>query len=94
MGSFAGVVVAKLPFEPFSLVQKISHRQLEGEDPTDCSVVRRAYLVYRMCMHGVRNSELAACICMWLVSAYAAYPVEYAALLYDSKIVPVVHMQS
>lgn len=38
--SFAGIVVAKLPFVPFSLLQNISHRKLEGEDPTDCSVVR------------------------------------------------------
>lgn len=32
-------MVAKLPFVPFSLLQKISHRGLEGEDPTDCAVV-------------------------------------------------------
>lgn len=37
--SFSGVVAAKLPFVPFSLIQKISHRGLEGDDPTDCSVV-------------------------------------------------------
>eukprot|EP00904_Undaria_pinnatifida_P000477 jgi/Undpi1/1042/HiC_scaffold_10.g04505.m1 len=36
--SFEGIVVAKLPFVPFSLLQKISHRGLEGEDPTDCAV--------------------------------------------------------
>lgn len=37
--------MAKLPFVPISLVQKISHRALEGEDPTDCSVVRLLLLV-------------------------------------------------
>lgn len=37
--SFKGIVVAKLPFVPFGLVQSISHRGLEGDDPTDCSVV-------------------------------------------------------
>lgn len=37
--SFSGVVAAKLPFVPFSLIQKISHRGLEGDDATDCSVV-------------------------------------------------------
>lgn len=37
--SFSGFVVAKLPFVPFSLLQKLSHRNLAGDDPTDCSVV-------------------------------------------------------
>lgn len=37
--SFAGVVVAKLPFVPYSLIQRISHRGLDGDDPTDCSMV-------------------------------------------------------
>lgn len=45
MCSFAGIVVAKLPFVPFPLVQKVSHRLLEGDDPTDCSVVRVYILV-------------------------------------------------
>ncbi|KAJ1982230.1 Calcium load-activated calcium channel [Dimargaris cristalligena] len=34
-----GVTVAKLPFEPFGLVQGLSHRGLEGDNPTDCSPV-------------------------------------------------------
>lgn len=34
---FYGTVVAKLPFVPFSLISKLSHRGLEGEDYTDCS---------------------------------------------------------
>ena len=35
--NFYGIVAAKLPFEPFSLMRKLSHRGMEGEDYTDCS---------------------------------------------------------
>ena len=31
--------MAKLPFEPFSLIQGITHRGLEGTDMTDCSMI-------------------------------------------------------
>ncbi|KAJ1913527.1 hypothetical protein IWQ60_009171 [Tieghemiomyces parasiticus] len=34
-----GVTVAKLPFEPYSFIQGLSHRGLAGDDPTDCSAV-------------------------------------------------------
>lgn len=34
---FQGLVVAKLPFVPFSLFQGITHRNIEGTDFTDCS---------------------------------------------------------
>ncbi|CAN0498451.1 unnamed protein product [Ectocarpus sp. 12 AP-2014] len=50
--SFAGIVVAKLPFVPISLVQKISHRALEGEDPTDCSVA----FIFALCQAGVKGN--------------------------------------
>lgn len=36
---FEGVPVAKLPFEPFSLLRGMSHRGLSGSDATDCSMV-------------------------------------------------------
>ncbi len=36
-GAFQGLVVAKLPFVPFSLIQGITHRNITGEDFTDCS---------------------------------------------------------
>lgn len=36
---FYGLIVAKLPFVPFSLISKLSHRGLEGEDYTDCSAL-------------------------------------------------------
>ena len=34
---FQGIVVAKLPFEPISFFQNITHRNIEGTDFTDCS---------------------------------------------------------
>ena len=36
---FSGIVAAKLPFEPFSLLRKISHRGIEGENFTECSAL-------------------------------------------------------
>jgi len=34
----AGIVAAKLPFEPFAILHPLTHRGLAGEDYTDCSV--------------------------------------------------------
>ncbi|CAD8060816.1 unnamed protein product [Paramecium sonneborni] len=36
---YSGIVVAKLPFEPFWILQQITHRGLNGEDLTDCSYI-------------------------------------------------------
>jgi len=36
---FDGRVVATLPFVPFSLLQNLSHRNLAGNDYTDCSFI-------------------------------------------------------
>jgi uncharacterized membrane protein (DUF106 family) len=36
---FGGVVVAKLPFQPYSLFYGVTHRTLTGLDYTDCSFV-------------------------------------------------------
>jgi uncharacterized membrane protein (DUF106 family) len=36
---FQGRVVAKLPFTPFSMIQNLSHRNLEGDDMSDCSFI-------------------------------------------------------
>ncbi|KAL0236160.1 hypothetical protein GEMRC1_002742 [Eukaryota sp. GEM-RC1] len=47
---FDGVVVAKLPFEPFGLIKKISHRRLAGEDFTDCSMS----FLYALCSASIR----------------------------------------
>merc|ERR1712224_611749 len=35
--SFAGVIVAKLPFVPIDLLTRMSHSGIEGNDLTDCS---------------------------------------------------------
>ncbi|KAL0488902.1 hypothetical protein AKO1_013518 [Acrasis kona] len=35
--AFDGLIVAKLPFHPFGLLQGMSHRNLPGTDETDCS---------------------------------------------------------
>lgn len=37
--AYSGIVVAKLPFSPVSFVQGITHRNLEGTDYTDCSMI-------------------------------------------------------
>jgi len=37
--TYHGVVVAKLPFVPFSMLQGITHRSLPGNDYTDCSML-------------------------------------------------------
>mmetsp|Transcript_18797 Transcript_18797/g.13622 ORF Transcript_18797/g.13622 Transcript_18797/m.13622 type:complete len:100 (-) Transcript_18797:33-332(-) len=37
--SFYGVVVAKLPFEPFSMMRGLTHRNILGNDYTDCSMI-------------------------------------------------------
>ena len=37
--AFQGIVVAKLPFEPFFMIKNISHRNIPGNDLTDCSMI-------------------------------------------------------
>jgi hypothetical protein len=49
---FQGQVVAKLPFEPFGIIQGITHRGLEGSDFTEC-----AYLfIYILSTFVLRNN--------------------------------------
>ena len=36
-GIFQGIVVAKLPFVPFNMIRKLSHRGILSNDFTDCS---------------------------------------------------------
>lgn len=38
-GLFQGIVVAKLPFTPFKLLRKMSHRGILSNDFTDCSFI-------------------------------------------------------
>ncbi|KAL6273170.1 hypothetical protein ACE6H2_023862 [Prunus campanulata] len=49
---FEGKVVAKLPFKPFGLVMKMSHRGLQGEDSTDCSMA----FLYFLCSISIRTN--------------------------------------
>ena len=50
--SFEGRVVAKLPFEPITLIRGISHRNLNGEDYTDCSFL----FMYILCTMSIRQN--------------------------------------
>ncbi|XP_067941215.1 calcium load-activated calcium channel-like isoform X2 [Watersipora subatra] len=49
---FDGRVVAKLPFEPISWFQGISHRNLSGSDYTDCSFI----FLYILCTMSIRQN--------------------------------------
>jgi len=49
---FDGRVVAKLPFVPISWLQNISHRNLLGEDYTDCSFI----FLYLLCTMSIRQN--------------------------------------
>ena len=47
---FEGIIVARLPFEPLSYVQSLSHRGLTGDDITECSFI----FLYILCSMGIR----------------------------------------
>lgn len=49
---FEGKVVAKLPFKPFGLIMKMSHRGLQGNDSTDCSMA----FLYFLCSISIRTN--------------------------------------
>ncbi|PSS21117.1 Calcium load-activated calcium channel like [Actinidia chinensis var. chinensis] len=49
---FEGKAVAKLPFVPIRIVQKMSHRGLQGDDPTDCSMA----FLYFLCSINIRTN--------------------------------------
>lgn len=44
-------MVAKLPFVPIGLVQGLSHRNLVGDDLTDCSFI----FLYVLCTMSIRQ---------------------------------------
>lgn len=46
------MVVAKLPFTPFGFLHGLSHRNLPGDDYTDCSMM----FMYAMCGMGIRSN--------------------------------------
>eukprot|EP00794_Sanderia_malayensis_P015834 gene15834-17430_t len=49
---FDGRIVAKLPFVPISLLQGLSHRNIRGEDYTDCSFI----FFYILCTMSIRQN--------------------------------------
>jgi len=49
---FDGRIVAKLPFTPISLVQGLSHRNLPGDDYTECSFI----FLYILCTMSIRQN--------------------------------------
>ncbi|KAM7500290.1 hypothetical protein LguiA_024704 [Lonicera macranthoides] len=49
---FEGKAVAKLPFVPVRIVQKMSHRGLQGDDYTDCSMA----FLYFLCSISIRTN--------------------------------------
>ncbi|KAI4378480.1 hypothetical protein MLD38_015954 [Melastoma candidum] len=49
---FEGKVVAKLPFHPLGLIYKMSHRGLQGDDATDCSMA----FLYFLCSISIRTN--------------------------------------
>lgn len=51
---FDGRVVAKLPFTPLSYIQGLSHRNLLGDDTTDCSFI----FLYILCTMSIRQVSI------------------------------------
>jgi calcium load-activated calcium channel len=49
---FDGKVVARLPFTPISWIQGISHRNLPGNDFTECSFI----FLYILCTMSIRQN--------------------------------------
>ncbi|XP_057546114.1 uncharacterized protein LOC130825089 [Amaranthus tricolor] len=49
---FDGKPVAKIPFVPIRLLQKMSHRNLPGDDMTDCSMA----FLYLLCSISIRTN--------------------------------------
>lgn len=56
---YNGVVVATLPFEPFSLLRGMSHRTLRGEDYTQCSMT----FLYLLASAGIRGNVYCYITC-------------------------------
>lgn len=55
---YGGHVVAKLPFEPFSLLGKLAHRGLESPEPDDCALVRACCLISSVPPSWGKSSQL------------------------------------
>lgn len=49
---FDGRIVARLPFVPISWIQGLSHRNLPGDDYTECSFI----FLYILCTMSIRQN--------------------------------------
>lgn len=59
---FDGRVVARLPFVPISWIQGLSHRNLPGDDYTECSFI----FLYILCTMSIRQvSEVSLVSAAW-----------------------------
>lgn len=50
--SFDGRIVARLPFVPITWIQGLSHRNLPGDDYTECSFI----FLYILCTMSIRQN--------------------------------------
>ena len=64
---FDGRVVAKLPFTPLSYIQGLSHRNLLGDDTTDCSFIF-LYILCTMSIRQVSAHIIYLMLCPFLLS--------------------------
>jgi hypothetical protein len=65
--SFDGRVVARLPFEPISWVQSVTHRGLRGDDFTECSFIG----LYILCTMSIRQVCAVRATCVSSVAEFA-----------------------
>ena len=84
---FDGRVVAKLPFTPIYWVQGLSHRNLLGDDMTDCSFI----FLYILCTMSIRQNIQKA---LGFAPSRAASKqvIQHRNLIKCSKVVPRVCM--
>lgn len=47
---YEGIVVARLPFEPFAMIRGLSHRGISGDDYRECGVI----LIYVLCSMAIK----------------------------------------
>jgi len=48
--TYDGIVLARMPFEPFGFVQRLSHRNVPGTDPRDCGII----FFYALCSMAIK----------------------------------------
>lgn len=48
--SYEGMIIARLPFVPFSFVQSVSHRSIVGSDMQNCGMI----FIYMLCSMSIK----------------------------------------